>query len=81
MSEETANNIITKQEPLGDLNFSSMIPEAAFAAAMIAIIVLASAGIGAALRAHDPKRAVAIGLITGSAVVLCVLGIMYLQTR
>lgn len=77
--EETGNNILYKQEPLGDLDFKSMVPEAIFAALMILIMLFAIFGMSTAFRTHDPKRAIAVGILTGAAVILCILGLITLQ--
>ncbi len=55
---------ISPYDPLGDLDFTKMIPEAARISAIIFLIIVGILGLGAAFKAKEHKRAVAIVILT-----------------
>ena len=78
MSNDIVNNITPHQDPLGNLDFSGMIPEAMFSIVMILFIVLSVLGMGLAFRARDGKKATAIAIIVLCIIVLSIIGIKYI---
>ncbi len=62
------NKGISTYDPLGDLDFTKMIPEAARISAIIFLIVVGIIGLGAAFKAKDGKSTAAIMILT-----LCIL--------
>lgn len=77
MSENVNENILVQSDPLGDLDFLKMVPDALTIITMLVVMAIGIAGFSLAFRARDGKTSAAIMVITICMVVLGIIGVRY----